>query len=512
MHLKSRKGEIAFYTAVALFSGIYFSILQWPSSFADPDSFYHARIIQQISEHGLLYAFPWLQATTLAEKFTDHHLLYHLFLVPFTTVLDPATAVKAGQVVLLVILSLVLVSILRRWKLSYSWAALFILYTISPFVVRINLVKATALAMIILLGIFILLLERKYGLVALLTVAYTWAHGGFILAWLVAMMIWLADIVTQSIKRKRIYFEDPRGVIMVTLGIIAGIIINPYFPQNLFFFWEQVVQIGFINYQEVIEVGGEWYPFALDQLTGLLSILLIAVLLACMIFVWQRKKYFTDIKAVSLLFIAIMFFFATLRSRRNVEYLVPFLWLWTCYLVLPYLESGAWKVHLKKLKQQLGKVFTVLAVYLLIVIPLASIKNVFEAQEDLSEGIDLSTYQAAGEYMKENIPVNTNIFHTQWDEFPMLYYQNSNNYYLVGLDATFMYLDDADKYRRWREISEGNVKEHLSTIINEEFNSSYVFIGRSTKSSQLLDAYLFRDPEVILEYEDEYTRIYNLGT
>jgi len=74
-------------------------------------------------------------------------------------------------------------------------------------------------------------------------------------------------------------------------GFIFGLVINPYFPKNLLFYWQQTIKIGLINYREIISVGGEWYGFNIVDLIG------------------------TDVFVFILLVVSIGFFFLNLKKK-----------------------------------------------------------------------------------------------------------------------------------------------------------------------------------------------------
>src|SRR3989344_6279113 len=68
---------------------IVFYFLQNQLTFADPDSFYHVKMAILMKEQGIIRDFPWLQFTVLKNYYTDHHLLYHIALIPFISILPP---------------------------------------------------------------------------------------------------------------------------------------------------------------------------------------------------------------------------------------------------------------------------------------------------------------------------------------------------------------------------------------------------------------------------------------
>ncbi len=501
---------IAKYILATVVCVIAFSALQWSASFADPDSFYHARIASLMAERGLLYSFPWLSFTSLANAFTDQHLLYHTALVPLMWWFEPAVAAKIGQVIFLTLLTLLFIVALRSWKLPYSWLAVASLYLLGPFLFRVNLVKATPLAIGFLFAITMLLLHKRYTWACVVTVFYCWVHGGFILALVVAVALFIADTIASSIQTNRFLFGDPRPISSVFVGIAIGLIANPYFPQNIFFLWEQLVQIGFINYAGVIEVGAEWYPFSLPDLVAVSSLVLIAGILSIIIIIKNRKVLLADRNVWALFIISALLFVATLRSRRYIEYFLPFAWLWSCYILLPYIASGEAKRYIQQWKQRLGRWYYIFVMYFSVAIGTTMLVSVTGVWTDLRSGFEFTQYQAASEYIEGVASPGTVVFNADWDDFPILFYHNSSSYYIIGLDATFMYLHDQTAYESWRAIGAGSLRENVASTIATKFNAEYVFIDRDDDSTKRLNAFLRRDPKAELVFEDDLTRVYHI--
>src|SRR3989338_4203582 len=202
------------YTAtwlVGVISVVLFAFYQAIPTFPDPDSFYHARLAALMVEHGLVGQFPWLPFTTLGQAFADHHLLYHVLLMPFVAALGPLTGVKVAQALLAALFTLVCYGILKRWRIPYAGLAMIGLYSVYPMLIRINLVKASAVALIIFVLLVYALIERRYILVGILTLIYSMTHGGFFLALLVAVAVWGAQLITKSDRK-------PTGIMMVEIG------------------------------------------------------------------------------------------------------------------------------------------------------------------------------------------------------------------------------------------------------------------------------------------------------
>ena len=75
--------------------------------------------------------------------------------------------------------------------------------------------------------------------------------------------------------------------------------------------------------------------------------------------------------------------------------------------------------------------------------------------------------------MAEHTPPGSIVFNTDWDEFPMLFYYNTNNSYIVGLDPTYLYDRDHSMWKEYADITLGNVDDP-GPAIRDRFGADYV--------------------------------------
>lgn len=65
----------------------------------------------------------------------------------------------------------------------------------------------------------------------------------------------VVDLVTTLLMERRLVWEP---LLYGTAGIGLGLLINPYFPENLTFIYHHFVpKLG----QLTVPVGNEWYPY-----------------------------------------------------------------------------------------------------------------------------------------------------------------------------------------------------------------------------------------------------------
>ena len=500
---------------VGIATGVLFSWVFYGAGFPDGDSFYHARISALIAEHGLLYTFPWLQETSLATTFTDHHLLYHLLVAPLTWLVSPAIAITIVQVVLLMALAMLIYLILKQQQLPYPGLVLVALVMAWPFMVRMTLVKASPLALLFVLLLTWLMLQSRttarFWVASIAMGLYTMVHGGFALIYVVGICLWLGRCIAESIQQRRLVLARPQYLWAIVFGSVLGVVMNPYFPQNLQFYWLQLVQIGVVNYQEVISVGSEWYPFSLQDLIAAINMVMILWVLTIVVLVRHRSKYAMDGFLWGVGIVCVVLLLATLRSRRFVEYVVPFLVWWTAYVLLPYIKSGVWRKDLLLLRQEFsGWLVTGVVAYTIIGGILAFAQSLTVTYTGLrgEDSYSVDQFKATAEVIANHSDAGDVVFHNNWDHFPMLFYHNWENNYLVGLDPTFMYLHNQNNYQLWQELLAGEYKSDSARVIVDAFDARYVFIDSQRPLGNTLAAYLLRDANVEQLFNDGRTWVF----
>ena len=134
-------------------------------------------------------------------------------------------------------------------------------------------------------------------------------------------------------------------------------------------------------------------------------------------------------------------------------------------------------------------------------------KIIANTKRDLSSGTPFAQFKGIGNWLKTNTPRGSIVLHSDWDESPVLFYQNDWNYYIVGLDPTFMYEYNKDLYWKWVNITTGKGVDDMTKVIKNELRVQYVL---ATSDHQDMDK-LFKDNEDFEKmYEDEEGKIYKI--
>jgi hypothetical protein len=115
--------------------------------------------------------------------------------------------------------------------------------------------------------------------------------------------------------------------------------------------------------------------------------------------------------------------------------------------------------------------------------------------------------EPASAWLADNTSARSIIWQTDWGSFPMLFYHNNHNYYLTGLDQTFMYEYNQDRYWQWVKITSGEYEGDVYKVIKETFKASYVLVEKRVAA---ILRYINHDSRFNKIYEDKEVIIYKL--
>lgn len=476
------------------FSGLLLAYIQ----FAGPnlpglDGFYHIKMAYLIREQGIPVKFPWLKFTILDEAgYTDHHLLLHLFQVPFTYLSDDLRlAAKVAPVVLAAITFTIFYLIIWRYGIRYPFFWLMLLFaSSSPFLYRMNMARGQSLSLALQLIAFHFVMERKALALAILAAVFVWAYNGFPI--LVPLVLF--GVVAHYLAERRIEYKL---VISVGVGIIIGLVLHPYFPRDVLFIWNHIVPKLFAT-RYATSVGREWYPYNSWIFFTLSLVAHLAYLGALLI--TNREELRQDKPRLFWFLMSTMYFVLLLKSRRFVEYFPPAAIMFLAFSVRPWLQ----RMDLTQLLRTERRIIGAIVVCLLVI--LAMQRTIHDVREDIRNRPPVDMWKGGAEWLAQHTPPGSTVFHTDWDDFPMLFYYNTHNTYLVGLDPDFMRLKDEKLFRRWEAITRGKVAHPEDTILHT-FGCQYVITDNKHRR---FISIANRSPRMKKVYSDRYTTVYRV--
>jgi hypothetical protein len=430
----------------------------------DNDGYYHIRWAAMLRENWPhLPAFKNLPLTTLNEQnYVDHHYLFHVLLIPFTLG-DLRVGAKLAAIVFSSIGMVSLFALLVAWRVQYRWLWLAPLVAGSEhFLYRMSMTRAPALSLALLGAGTYLILKRKHIWLGVLSFIFVWSYSLFPLIFAFTLVY----SITVYLCERRFDF---RGAVASLIGIIAGLVINPYFPKNLALLREHLLMKYSSEYP--VAVGVEWDPYDSWAMLGISAVAFIVFLVGLVAFEYRRRKL--DLKPLFFLIVSVMLLIMTFKARRFIEYWPPFAVLFAAFTISPRLES----VNFAWLARTRDRVIAAIAAA---VVTAAAILwmgwCVWTSRGDVKSETDPNTYRGASEWIATNVPAGSMIFNTNWDAFPALFYYNPNYAYVSGLDPTYLYNRDRPLWEVYESINNSE-EENGARVIKERFGADYVVTG-----------------------------------
>ena len=453
----------------------------------DFDGYYHIKwsrtLWEGMKNRSFPPEFPWLPLTTLNSKeYVDHHLLFHVMQIPFAEFSDPRKGAKVATVVFasLAVLSCYWLLIYFRIRFVLVWLVALLACSV-PFLFRMNMAKAPPLAIVYLVIAIVLFFKKKYWPLLPLALIFTWTYDLFVLL-LMATALWV--IVIAWTERR---FEW-RPLMWVVLGCVAGLVINPYFPQNFSQLYEHMeIKLTMGGYDT--KVGMEWYPYETWEFLGNSAVACVAMVVGYVAFEPSERRR-AHYPLFFLLFSTALMIM-TARWKRMSEYWPPFAIMFAAFTLQPWLQGFRSYLTrlppdvLEELKPFLDRVHgeetdwrewarIIGAAVVAVVLGVVLFFNAWSATEEIGSSEPHDHFEKGAAWMRANIPAGQLVFNTDWDDFPRLFYYDSTHYYVSGLDPNYLYNKNPDLSRLYDRITLGQ-QENPGPLIRDRFGARYVF-------------------------------------
>ena len=490
--------------------GFFLAMVQFSSpDLPDNDGFYHIKLAYLMRTEGIKPDFPWLPLSILNQRdYYDHHFLFHAALMPFTFG-DLRLGAKWAAVFFGSLAFLATWNLLKNQRIPYAWLWAFGLMAVSEaFIYRMSITRAQSLSLAVLMVGLDWLLRKKNSRLAFLAFGYVWLYDAFPLLMIVAGFYVAASWLVEK-------HLDIRPLVYVGIGTILGLIINPYFPDNIVFAYLHILPK--LSETVAVRVGNEWYPYETTQLLKNSPLALAAFLSGAMALGFSGKRM--DLRTAVTFFLACLFGLMLFQSRRFIEYFPAFSLVFAAFAWTPLIQKDAVTgseddLETDSVKTRLNLAFRTnylmtgfrknLPGLILFLVVVPGIWMTFKAARiSLQKSKPFTTYSGASAWLESNTPAGARVFQTDWDDFPRLFYYNSHNTYLIGLDPTYMLLYDAELYRLWVKITQGDI-EQLSRVIQQDFEAQYIltdlqhsdFLKQAAKDPGLVE--VFRDRDAVV--------------
>ena len=448
------------------------------------DSFYHIKMAELLPQHGIFHEFPWLRFVYFTDDgsdFVEHHYGFHVLLAPFVGAAVRLTgdALAGGRWAMAVCLGINLVLLLAllrtanlRWR--WLWMLLFLLLPMQ-FFTRHAFIRAIGPSLAFMLLIVLTLFRRRYLLTALAIAGYIHLYlGGLIYAPLIVGLYVLATLLARPAPLGR---ELSRLLGWSIAGWAAGWVSHPYAQHALAFLKLQVFGSGLAP---DIAVGREWKPYS-DLWWFAMMCGPVMITWAVAVCLRLRSGGRADAPELFLLLSNFAFLTLTFKARRFIEYWPIFCLLSAAWLAAPWLRrvaawfdgaivDGGGQAASARLPRRLALSASMLLVGAGTLV--GAIPHFRGIRQSVRCGYDLPAIRAAMEFLRNNSQPGDVVFTDDWDVFPVFFYFNSHNHYIVGLDPKFTHAREPELWERYVKISRGQVPATISVANAGESDST----------------------------------------
>lgn len=454
---------LVFLFFVSLFSAIYFSV---PKIISLDDPLFYIKYSQMIRDNGfsVINNFHWIYFADNT-RFGMLYSLFNFILIPFTYFPVLWLGIKFFAVIAGSLVMFLIYWWLKKLKIIYPFFILLFLWAIAPdsFVFRILYTRPFVIMMMIVLLEIYCLWKKKYLLILLLAFLHIFDHGN---TFYLPIFFALTFLVFEYLHTRKF---DYKLLIASVFGTLFGMMILPNFPQNFFIMFKVVFNIyeAVLKKSEVfIGVGAENYGInILDFIYKnyiFIGVLIAILLLRIIYYIYQIKLKSTENERLNffnldknllilndvLFFINLISFLGFIFTRRVSDFWLPLLFI---YIVLNFkILYPLFKVNIdEKYKLIIAKASKIILIILIFYLTVARAMNF---NFIIAKASSPEILKDSAEWLNSNTKEGEIIFLDNWSYFPNLFYYNTKNYYIMGMEPRFLYDYDEELYLYWYNI------------------------------------------------------------
>jgi len=471
------------------------AVLLWRLQFATDalvgiDGYFHIKFAYLMSHgHGLIRKLPWLYFTIHRDFYRDHHFLQHVLYIPFTFGDLRIGAKVAAWLFATAAVATFYIVAARRGKAAAAVLTCVILGASPTFLERMMFPRVPSMAMLALLLVFHALIARRNRCLAGVMFAFVWLYDGFVLGVFAIIGFLLAELI---VERKWNWRTAAWGL----GGTAAGMIVNPYFPHNIKSYVFNLSRTA--TSAQVIEgTGWEWLPFESWFLLDSAKVIWIALAVAILMLALAGKP---KRDTVGLLLFTILATALVMKARRYMD-----IWPPAVLLLLAWAWADFWEGKVTLAPRTTPRWRWAATVCLACLIAFAP--GVYhEQRQKITRTRAFEHFKGAAEYLREHVEPKTVIFNTDWDDFPPLFFFDSDHYYVVGLDQLYMEEYHPTLFVRWKSICDGEIPKPSFAIANQ-FGAEYVVVNVKGRQRREFMKQAALDTAMHPVYRDFYSQL-----
>ncbi len=450
------------------------------NGFLDFDGHYHLKVAQWIAHRGLWTDIPWLPFTILGERGPDHQWLWHLMLVPFVFIDDPAQALA--------------------WATAFNGAAS---VAVLGFVMRLFAVPAAPLFAVLAIAAgetityrLMMLRGQNFAIIFIALSAWAMARSRYktlgVLAFLFMQSYHAAVILApiaaigcavHSIAERRTVLTP---LIAVSGGMVLALVLNPWYPRNfeLLLFHILYATVSVHGGQVLSLAGSEWYPpgwWNILRECWPAHVTLVAALAAL---AWRRYRvpaFRPPIDTQIAIGVALLSFALYYRASRFAEYYVPF-----AALAAGLAARDCW------VPVRFAWLRTAGLVAWLLVAASVGVTGIDRVRRGPADHL-----ARVSERLNELGSIGEIVFNSSWTDYMALVWWASAFRYVNGMHGHFLAYQDPGRFIVWLSLGNGTIEDPVNAI-EQVFGARFAIVARQHGK---LAEQLLADPRAVLRVD-----------
>jgi hypothetical protein len=449
-----------------------------------------------------------MQFSVWKDRFADKDVLYHVYLAPFCrNAAEPLPGAKAGTLVLFVVVLAGFYVLLRRWKVPWPvlWVAL-LAFGSPLFLNRMLMIRSHTFSVAVMLLSAYVILKGRFWPCAAVGFLYAWSYS-FPLAIVISAA---AAVCGRFVLLGRAHAQ-PQVVLGSAVGVLAGLALHPYTPYSFDTLLVLLKITRSAAFGQSVELGSEFRGLDLLNLATSVAVPALLFLLAAgpTLSLWRKKNGSLSSESAAAVGMAGAWLCGMFVSARLVEYFAPLALLAAALVARDWLAAWGGALKLSRAAKLACAGAAVLLVagahqwsLLLVRAQLHSTRSFYASDEAWRRG---RYFEGAADWLRQNVPPSATILNFHWDDFPELYYDAPQYYYVVGLDPTFLE-HSYPEHAAALEAMRTHKRPLDPAALHKLFGSEYMVVRtyRAAKYPEL------QRPEWRPVYADEGAAVYRL--
>jgi hypothetical protein len=484
------------------------------------DSYYHFRHADLYVRYGLwMKEFPWLVYSTINKFSGDIGYGFHVFLTPFTLLPDEVLGMKLASAVEAAIVLVALYLVLRRHRVRYAFAWPFYLLFLAPPITYTFIMTRPQTLTMGLMGLLLSFMVKgpAFG-VLLSSFALAFFHlNAFPLVLMVVAVTALAKGVVESRWEWGKWLAGLAGI-----GVGWLLRPNPIGVAQLEY-TQIVVHEAARHAQLPLLFGREWTPVAPAALSSFALPIVLWICATLYLFAAtasphfkvpaNRRTFLWSAISLSALFFVLM----VLITKRFTPFWATSAVMVTAAalsLLITPSDDGEYRLSGRGARSAAAAVMAALLGMLAwkgLAPDAAHVSWVSPANRSV---------QTAAEALRGNGIAGEVVYNVDWGMFPGLFFSNTEDYYVSGLDPIFLYAYDPQLYWKSHHLATGRAVERTYSsqhrnestavdtyaFVQEDLRASYIILDRRRYAE--LDAYLQSDPRFSSVLGEQHVALY----